>query len=127
MRQLDGDLRISQKTQNGSRQLKGTISWSFRLNRCVAPKADRLKRAAVPGSLPAGLIRSESARFALHLGFVAKSARFPEIEKLPVARCTVAYMLPVGILFQVLKSGRSYCEVPQDIRSGATVPFWIGV
>ena len=73
------------------------------------------------------LIRPNSTRFALHLGLVAKPTRFPEIEKLPVARCTVDYMLPLGILFQVFKSGRSYCEVPQDIRSGATVPFWIGV
>jgi len=63
----------------------------------------------------------------MRLDLIAQPTRFPEIEKLPVARRTVDYMLPLGILFQVLKSGRSYCEVPQDIRSGATVPFWIGV
>ena len=71
--------------------------------------------------------RRPSVRFALGLGFVAKPTRFPEIEKLPIAGGTMDYVLPLGILFNVHKSGRSKCEVSQDIRSGTVIPFGVGV
>ena len=63
----------------------------------------------------------------MHLGLVAEPTRLPEIEKLPVARRTVDHMLPLFILLDVLVSRRSGRQIPQNIVSGATVPFWIGV
>jgi hypothetical protein len=36
-------------------------------------------------------------------------------------------MLPLLVLLDVLESRGSGCEVPQNFRSGAIVPFWIGV
>lgn len=62
-----------------------------------------------------------------HLSLVAKPTRFPEIEKFAVAWCAADHMLPLGILFQILKSRRSGCEAPQNVHSGATTPFWICV
>ncbi|HEY6328785.1 MAG TPA: hypothetical protein VI756_05570 [Blastocatellia bacterium] len=47
---------------------------------------------------------ADSPRFAMHLGLVAKPARFPVIEKFLVARRTVDHMFPPFILFQVLES-----------------------
>ena len=41
--------------------------------------------------------------FAAHLGFFAKTTRLPQIEVLPVTRCTVRHMLPVLILLDILE------------------------
>ena len=68
-----------------------------------------------------------SPRFVMHLGLVAKATRFAESKKFAVARRTADHMLPLGILFQILKSRGSGCETAQNVRSGATTPFWIGV
>lgn len=68
-----------------------------------------------------------STRFPMHLGRVAKPTRFSEIEKLPVARRTVDHMRPLCVFLDVLVSRRSAREVSQNVRSGATLPFWIGV
>ncbi len=48
-------------------------------------------------------MRSGLPDFAAHLGFFAKSTRLPQIEVLPVTRCTVRHMLPVLILLDILK------------------------
>jgi hypothetical protein len=63
----------------------------------------------------------------MRLGRIAKPTRFPQIKEFPVARRTVDHMLPLFILLDVLVSRRSGRQVPQNIVSGATVPFWIGV
>jgi hypothetical protein len=63
----------------------------------------------------------------MHLGLVAKPTRFPAIEKLPVARRTVDYMIPLLILFDVLEPRGPSREFSQNIRSGAVLPFGVGV
>lgn len=73
------------------------------------------------------LDRPDSARFALHLGFIAKPTRFPEIEKLPVAGPTVDYVVPLGILFQILKLRRPDCQISENIRSGTLMAFGVRI
>jgi hypothetical protein len=63
----------------------------------------------------------------MHFGLVAKPTRFPVIEKLPIARRTVDYMVPLLILLDVLEPRGSGREVSQNIRAGAAMPFWVGV
>ena len=68
-----------------------------------------------------------SPRFVMHLSIASKPTRSSKVKKFAVARRTADHMLPLGILFQILKSRGSGCETAQNVRSGATAPFWIGV
>ena len=63
----------------------------------------------------------------MHLGLVAKPTRFSKVEKFAVARPAVDHVLPLGVLFQILKSRRSAGEVSKHVHSDATAPFGIGI
>ena len=69
----------------------------------------------------------DSPRFTMDTGLIAKPARFPQVEILLVAWRTVDHMPPLFVLLDVLEPRRSGGEVPKNIRSGATAPFWVGV
>ena len=65
----------------------------------LAPRPTRPSHS----SLANMLICSGLPHFATHLGFFAKPTRLPQIEVLPVTRCTVRHMLPVLILLDILE------------------------
>jgi hypothetical protein len=63
----------------------------------------------------------------MHLGFLAKPARFPQIEVLLVARRAVDHMLPLAVFFDILVSSGPRRKILEDIGFGAPAPFWVGV
>ena len=60
-------------------------------------------------------------------GFLAKPARFPQIEVLLVARRTLDHVLPLLVLLDILVSSGPRRKILEDIGFGAPAPFWVGV